>query len=168
MCWSSFHHDNDGDDENDSSLTINWRNSLQPTDVHARCVEVRPRHLWNPRSLPLHPHGNSCSGLNLEFWLWTNSPCFICELYMWTLFLTIIHVHADTDRNSQNEPFCLSFLLNDCRGNCCLSPNYNFMIFVCTTWSSNFSFLQVVLLSMTSVLVKDSLKLMELHHRTGK
>ena len=97
MCWSSFHHDNDGDDENDSSLTINWRNSLQPADVHARCAEVWPRHLRNPRSLPLHPHGNSCSGLNLEFWLWTNSPCFICELFFWQLFMCM-PIQTETHR----------------------------------------------------------------------
>ena len=38
----------------------------QPTDVHARCVEVRPRHLRRPCSLPLHSHGHCCPGLNFE------------------------------------------------------------------------------------------------------
>ena len=44
-------------------MTIN-KHLPQPADVHARRVEVRPRHLWNPRRLPLHPHGHCRSGLD--------------------------------------------------------------------------------------------------------
>ena len=113
-------------------MTIN-KHLPQPADVHARRVEVRPRHLWNPCRLPLHPHGHCRSGLDfvktqiqvkIQREIQENNHK-IQQLKSTPSahFSPIIIFFSSKD-------LILSFL--NFQGHCCCNSDYNYMTVVCT------------------------------------
>ena len=114
-------------------MTIN-KHLPQPADVHARRVEVRPRHLWNPCGLPLHPHGHCRSGLDfvktqiqvkIQREIQENNHK-IQQLYSTPSahFSPIIIFFFFFKRSYFVFPFF--------QGHCCCSSDYNYMTVVCT------------------------------------